>query len=125
MVQFGDVGAFDIDDLPRSNFRVDEQFNRPTILSLGRRPAMGWNVLVQEALPQILHCGRFSHPGMLSGRILACLRLSNDAPRFGPGLFNGYRSMSADRHLDLAATTSAFNDVGLSAGWAHTNAEAR
>lgn len=62
---------------------------------------------------------------MLSGRILACLRLGNDASRLRPGLLDSYRAVGADRHFDLTATTAAFDDVGLSAGRAHTNAKAR
>ncbi len=86
---------------------------------------MGRNVLVQEALTQFLHRRGLTYLGMLSGRIPACLGLSNDPSRLGPGLLDGDWAVGANRHFDLATTTAAFDDVGLSAGWAHTNAEAR
>ena len=61
VMDLGDIGAFDIDDLSRPDPGVDEELDRAAVFALGCRAAVCRNIVVEEALAQLFHGWRLAH----------------------------------------------------------------
>ena len=96
--------------------RIDEEFDRATVLSRRARLAVGGDVFVEEAPPQLAHGGRLGVLPACRRRVLPGPGVGDDlgCPRAGFG--RRYGPVGPDGDLDGAPAPAGLDDVDLAAG---------
>ena len=124
VVDFGDVGTFNGDELHGADLGIDEDVDAPLVLALGAGFQMAGHIFINEPISQRSNSDRVANGILHLGWVLVDGEVRDDLLGLQARKFSGYCPMRPNRKPPHDAFVSHHDEVGFAARWPHPDTEA-